>query len=255
MWPENDKGGAESGADTGARFGVDAGADLPRTDGAPALDSAPQLSTSTSRRNSTSGFGSSAATIAPSSTSHKGGPAQTDPNGGGHPPIALGDGGQLAIPSSRSTADGDTGAHPTAAPSSSHPTTRLQQGITKPKIYTDGTVRWCTLATSSADEPATVDDALRDDKWVEAMNAEYHALMKNKTWWLVLKPPKGKNVIGCKWVCKIKRKSDGSIDRYKARLVAKGFKQRYGIDYEDTFSPVVKAATIRLVLSVAVSRG
>lgn len=88
--------------------------------------------------------------------------------------------------------------------------------------------------------------------WKAAMNSEYDALMKNKTWHLV-PPLKGRNVIGCKWVYKIKRKADGCLDRYKARWVAKGFKQRYGIDYEDTFSSVVKAATIRVVLLIAVS--
>ena len=86
------------------------------------------------------------------------------------------------------------------------------------------------------------------------MDSEHQALLQNKTWH-PLPPPEGKNIIGCKWVYKIKRKADGTIDRYKARLVAKGYKPRYGIDYEDPFSLVVKAATIRLILSIAVSRG
>jgi hypothetical protein len=103
-------------------------------------------------------------------------------------------------------------------------------------------------------EPQSLQEALGDPNWKKAMEEEYATLLKNGTWHLV--PSKsGMNLIDCKWVFKIKRKADGSIDRYKGRLVAKGFKQQYGIDYEDTFSPVVKIATIRLVLSLAVARG
>jgi histone deacetylase 1/2 len=86
------------------------------------------------------------------------------------------------------------------------------------------------------------------------MDLEYNALMKNNTWHLV-PPKKGSNIIDSKWGFKIKYKADGSVDKYKARLVAKGYKQRFGIYYEDTFSPVVKMSTIRLILSIAVSRG
>lgn len=83
------------------------------------------------------------------------------------------------------------------------------------------------------------------------MEAEFNALIHNQTWELV--PPASHKPIGCKWVFRIKRKPDGTIDKYKARLVAKGFHQQYGKDYFDTFSPVTKPVTIRTVLSIALS--
>jgi hypothetical protein len=93
---------------------------------------------------------------------------------------------------------------------------------------------------------------MKNPLWKQAMNDEFQALQKNKIWHLV--PPRpGLNVIDCKWVFKLKQKPDGSIDHYKARLVANGFKQQYGIDYDETFSPVVKPTTIRLLLSLAIS--
>jgi histone deacetylase 1/2 len=102
------------------------------------------------------------------------------------------------------------------------PRTRLQSGVSQPKKFTDGTIRYAYFCSTG--EPSSTTEGFADPRWKAAMDEEYDALMKNNTWHLVPSSP-GQNVIDCKWVYKIKRKADGTVDRYKARLVAKGFKQ------------------------------
>ena len=94
--------------------------------------------------------------------------------------------------------------------------------------------------------------AKEDPKWKEAMLEEMKAFEKNKTWELVDLPP-GKQPVGCKWVFTIKHTPEGKVDRYKARLVAKGYTQTYGIDYDETFAPVAKMNSIRMLISCAVN--
>lgn len=101
-------------------------------------------------------------------------------------------------------------------------------------------------------EPTCYSQAKPYVEWRNAMTSEINALLENKTWTLVPRPP-DKNIIGNKWVFKIKWKANGTSDRYKARLVAKGYKQQIGIDYTET--PVVKTTTIRTVLALAISFG
>lgn len=86
--------------------------------------------------------------------------------------------------------------------------------------------------------------------WQEAMDREIATLEKAGTWSTVLRPT-DKNIVGSKWVFRVKRKADGSVDKYKARLVARGFTQVYGVDYFVTFSPVAKLSSIRLILAIA----
>ena len=87
-------------------------------------------------------------------------------------------------------------------------------------------------------------------QWCLAMDDEFAALQRQGTWTLV-PPSPSQNLVGCKWVYKLKHNSDGSISRYKARLVAKGFHQQYGVDFEETFGLVIKPPTVRIILSLA----
>ncbi|KAH9680958.1 retrovirus-related pol polyprotein from transposon RE1 [Citrus sinensis] len=100
--------------------------------------------------------------------------------------------------------------------------------------------------------PNSVQEALKDPKWKEAMNEEMNSLQKNSTW-EVVDLPEGKKPVGCRWVFTIKYKADGIVERFKARLVAKGYTQTYRVDYMETFAPVAKINTVRVLLSLAVN--
>ncbi|KAL6311666.1 hypothetical protein AAG906_022598 [Vitis piasezkii] len=86
--------------------------------------------------------------------------------------------------------------------------------------------------------------------WKEAINSEIESIMHNHTWKLVDLPPGNKH-LGCKWIFKKKMKPDGTIDKYKARLVAKGFKQKESLDFFDTYSPVTRITSIRVLIAIA----
>nr|GEX89399.1 ribonuclease H-like domain-containing protein [Tanacetum cinerariifolium] len=125
--------------------------------------------------------------------------------------------------------------------------TRSQSGIIKPID------RLSLHATFISALPKSPFLALQNPHWNNVMDDEYNALVKNDTWILVPRPT-GINLVRFMWLFKHKFHADGTLSRYKARLVANGSSQQIGIDCDETFSPVVKPATIRTVLSLAVSR-
>ncbi|XP_026429793.1 uncharacterized protein LOC113326245 [Papaver somniferum] len=108
------------------------------------------------------------------------------------------------------------------------------------------------LVCDSLLEPTCISQAHKDPHWRMSSDDEINALLRNGTW-LLVPYNSSMNVIGCKWVFRIKRNPDGTIACRKSRLVAKGYNQQEGIDYSETFSPVVKPCTIRLIFTLALS--
>lgn len=104
------------------------------------------------------------------------------------------------------------------------------------------------------EEPWDFDEAMEEKVWRDACEDEIASIIKNHIWDLV-DLPEGAKPIGLKWIFKIKRNSDGSINKYKSRLVAKGYIQQHGIDSEEVFAPVARIETIRFIVAIAASNG
>lgn len=203
---------------------------------APASDTSPA-----SQRSSpgvTSPAVSSPAATSPAATS----PAVTSPTATS--PVAT---SPAASPTPPATS---TDVAPAVQPPVHHSmTTRSRNNITKPSsnynlhVEVQSDPHWI---------PTTWQHAIKHERWRKAMGAEFNSTNENHTWDLV-EATRQMNIVRCRWVFTIKYNPDGSIDRYKARIVAKGFHQQPGVDYNDTFSPVIKFTTIRLILGLAVN--
>ena len=113
------------------------------------------------------------------------------------------------------------------------------------------------MCSEKPSEPVTMEEAIactEKAEWMQAMETEMKSLKENYVWELV-ELPKGKKKVGSKWVYKVKTGADGSVERYKARLVAQGYTQKFGTDYDETFSPVVRMESLRALLALSVQFG
>jgi len=148
----------------------------------------------------------------------------------------------FASTSSQSDSSSTTLTPLNPVPQNTHPmVTRAKTVLLQPRAFT---------ATQVLTLPKSTKEALHLPQWLSSMQEEIAALTTNKTWILTSLPP-GVQPIGCKWIFKIKYNADDSFQQNKARLVAKGFHQQPGFDYFETFSPVIKPVTIRIILTLA----
>uniref|UniRef100_A0A0A1X768 Retrovirus-related Pol polyprotein from transposon TNT 1-94 n=1 Tax=Zeugodacus cucurbitae TaxID=28588 RepID=A0A0A1X768_ZEUCU len=140
----------------------------------------------------------------------------------------------------------------------------MRRGPGRPKFVHTGKVgrprkeyqKLNSLQYGDIETPHTVKEALASEysfEWEKSMKNEYAALVANNTWSAV-DLPRGQKVIGSKWVFRIKRNPDGNIEKFKSRLVAKGCSQQLGLNYWETFSPVIRYETIRMLLAIAVEK-
>ena len=131
----------------------------------------------------------------------------------------------------------------------SHPISQfVSYGHLSPSLYAFTTSLNFTIV------PKFVQEAMSISSWESAMEVEMSTLSENTTWSLVTHPPR-KTIVGCRWVYTMKYLPDGSIECLKARLVAKGYTQTYGVDYAETFSPVAKISSVRILISLATNLG
>lgn len=100
------------------------------------------------------------------------------------------------------------------------------------------------------EDPVFFEDAVKEEKWRQAMDNEMQSIEKNKTWFLT-DLPSGARKFGVKWIYKTKQDEHGEVIKYKARLVAKGYFQREGVDYSEVYAPVARLDTVRTIIALA----
>ena len=157
---------------------------------------------------------------------------------------------RIELESNTETSDSETTNEIMEEPKTSRKSSRARKA---PNHYGE----WVNMANENKIEPKTVKEARSGEnqlQWIEAMQNEINSLKEHQVWDLVELPP-GRKAIGSKWIFKCKTDAEGNVERYKARLVAQGFNQKYGIDYEETFSPVVRFESVRTILALAANLG